>query len=85
MISCAETHPHQLAHLHVLGIRDNKYPGHGHLNYPSSTRSPPARYAIFIMIIPFFEGTRLSAALYTATAYAIGELGADIIRNCVDF
>ena len=37
------------------------------------------------MIIPFFEGTRLSAALYTATAYAIGELGADIIRNRVDF
>ena len=41
-------------------------------------------------LLRFFEGTRLSLLcyiplLYTATTYAIGELGADIIRNRVDF
>ena len=47
----------------LIGIRDNKRPGHGHFNYSSSHRSTPARYAIFI--IPFLESIHLSTPYYT--------------------
>ena len=81
MISCTGTHLNQLTHW-PLGIRDDEHSGYGRINYPSSTRSTPTMCAVFI--IPQRHAL-ITPVLFTATAYAIGELGADIIRNRVDF